>query len=831
MILFRSAEDVNPAGAQVAVLLVGLSQTVRATIHRPLFGASLRITIPEYVVLKPTLQMTKMLAIVIKLPNLNKTALQSAIMSESTNRQVYRRSKGSLQLFTEPIQSLKSYDVLIKVQAVSLNWKDGAILTGRFPWPTLDTGIPGTEFAGEVIQVGDSVKLFKVGSKVVSMIDLLCNTGNEIEFEAVGQSIDGTLATHLVLPQHALVEVPDYLSWEEASILACAGLTAWNAVDAYHTLAGKTVLIQGTGGVSSVCLLLATKLGARIIITSSSDEKLEKAKTLGATLTINYKTLPNWEVEVMRLTEGIGADIVIDQGGASTLLQSVRSLKKRGSVSQVGLLTTKSKGDFRELGILLISKACHINGIQVGTKADFENFVSFLKATKMRFDTIIDQVFDFQEANKAFDYLIGGNAFGKVVIKLYTGDDDGDCVWRCATMAETQLHIPNSENIVRVRIVDTRCWFTIKAESFIEPAALGQEFFEVPDLAFLIEHEVSGKKLMFDLGVRKDYWNLPAVVLSRLGGGVSIPSLRVAQDATEVLEENGIGLAQIGNVALFPPSTSLIVGPGFKASPTLMPGYPNHPNSPVPADAFANRELREIDFSTSALTIGGFRAVDFFLDGSFYLLDTPGHCTGHICGLACTTPEPESTFVFLGGDICHFAGCFRPSPSYPLPNPIHEQVLDQDDFFPVPCPASIFTDHHPQAATTQNSSFDSRTTPFHKISTKSSSAYTHPQIAQQSVDRLVQFDASPSVLVCFAHDPSLARYLPTMNSNPDLDLNAWKSSGWKERCHWDWLNLLPRGDLPGRKPVLDGYWRDGKPWHDARECLIARSGNVKGSGL
>lgn len=203
-----------------------------------------------------------------------------------------------------------------------------------------------------------------------------------------------------------------------------------------------------------------------------------------------------------------------------------------------------------------------------------------------------------------------------------------------------------------------------------------------------------------------------------------------------------------------------------------------------------------------------------------------------MCGLARTTPEPDSTFVFLGGDICHSAGCFRPSPNYPLPNTIQTDILDQDNFFPVPCPASIFTDHHPQASSVEHSSsVNPSTTPFYKISTMPSSAYIHPHVAQQSVNRLMEFDAHPSVLVCFAHDQSLVRYLPTMNTKPNMDLNAWKSRGWKDRCHWDWLNLLPRGHLPGRKPMVEGYWREGKPWPEARDYLLAQSGDVKGSGL
>jgi hypothetical protein len=238
-------------------------------------------------------------------------------------------------------------------------------------------------------------------------------------------------------------------------------------------------------------------------------------------------------------------------------------------------------------------------------------------------------------------------------------------------MSRPILDLPISEQTVRVRMIDPGAVMTVKAESFIKPVQKGHELLNLTCVAFLIEHEPSGKKVMFDLGVRKDYWNLAPVIQRRLGA--AIPSLRVDGDKTPevLLQKNGISLESIGrwdssnaalfdasflrghlivltnpasvvwshyhwdhigDMSLFPPSTEIVVGSGFKASPVVLPGYPEKPESPLNASDFAGRNLNEIDFKTSALQIGGFAAHDFFGDGSFYLLGTYPPC-----GLSGTT--------------------------------------------------------------------------------------------------------------------------------------------------------------------------------------------------
>jgi glyoxylase-like metal-dependent hydrolase (beta-lactamase superfamily II) len=215
-----------------------------------------------------------------------------------------------------------------------------------------------------------------------------------------------------------------------------------------------------------------------------------------------------------------------------------------------------------------------------------------------------------------------------------------------------------------------------------------------------------------------------------------------------------------------------------------------------------DRDVREISFSDSSLRIGKLPAYDFFGDGSFYLLDTPGHAIGHMCGLVRTTP---TTFAFLGGDICHFYGMCRPSPGLTLPDPIPSDQLD--DFFPSPCPCSTFTDIHPSA---EGNSTKARTTPFFNVTSITPSSYHDRETAIQSIRGMQDFDASPDVLVCIAHDPTLLKVLPVLNDQPDKDLNDWKSKGFKDQLLWGWLNDLPRSGKPGRPMLIDGAWRNGE---------------------
>lgn len=191
----------------------------------------------------------------------------------------------------------------------------------------------------------------------------------------------------------------------------------------------------------------------------------------------------------------------------------------------------------------------------------------------------------------------------------------------------------------------------------------------------------------------------------------------------------------------------------------------------------------------------------------------------------------------MGGDICHFGGIFRPSPSYPLPDPIPTDTLYLNPgYFPSPCPCSIFTEQHPVLLKAQNDDRKPEATPFYEISTHKTSAYVDPATAQESASGLVGFDASPSVMICLSHDGTLLRYLPTVNDSPDSDINDWKAQGWKEKCHWGWLNELARGGQAARRPIVEGFWRDGRIWDTAKAELrelgesAFRSHGVQNSG-
>ena len=373
-----------------------------------------------------------------------------------------------------------------------------------------------------------------------------------------------------------------------------------------------------------------------------------------------------------------------------------------------------------------------------------------------------------------------------------------------------QLDLPKSDNVVRVRILDTTTIMTIKAESFVKPVVKGHELLNITDVAFLIENPRLGKRVMFDLGCRKDYWKLPPVISDRIAK-ITGPGLKIDKNASEILEDTGIPPETVdavvwshyhwdhyGDMTTFPKSTAVVVGPGFQEK--ILPGYPTNAKAPVLEADLEGRKLIEIKFD--CMKIGKFPAYDYFGDGSFYLLDSPGHCIGHMCGLARVTTD---TFVFMGGDICHFAGDFRPNKTYPLPDPIPDPYLDKDALFPNPCPCSVFTDHHPTVS--QSHQDAARITPWYSVTDHPRSAYVDPPVAVESVRKMQELDEHPSVLVCIAHDRTLLEVLPVLNNEPEKDLNSWQVEGWKEKCHWGWLNELARDGKRGRPLIVEGLQR------------------------
>ncbi|TQN68606.1 Cytochrome P450 monooxygenase andK [Colletotrichum shisoi] len=377
-------------------------------------------------------------------------------------------------------------------------------------------------------------------------------------------------------------------------------------------------------------------------------------------------------------------------------------------------------------------------------------------------------------------------------------------------------NIPESDNIVRVKLIDTTTAMVGTAESFVQPVVPGHEVINFCSLAFLLENETLGKRAMFDLGVRKDYWNLPkAAQQGVLGPDSVIFGMSVEKGIDEVLRDGDYCIwshahfDHRGDVSVFPKSTTLVTGPGYFSSK----GRPGGRDDPQATPEFEGRVLNEAEFD-GGLAVGKFKAQDFFGDGSFYLLEAPGHQPEHICALARTTPSSSpggATFVFLGGDICHFAGVFRPTADTPLPEGIPASAITRrsDWSSKAACPCSYFTPHHPNAQDEDSA----RTTPWYQLPRSGEHpVYTDIDLAADSVSRMRELDIRDNVMVCIAHDASLLDVLPVFNREPGRDINDWKREGWKETTYWSWLNEVAVGGKTPRPPVVEGFWRDGKKW-------------------
>ncbi|KAJ5985624.1 hypothetical protein N7522_012820 [Penicillium canescens] len=256
----------------------------------------------------------------------------------------FRHSKGNtpttLDLVTEELpSSLKSNEVLIRIHAVSLNYRDVAMMHGKYPVKIIERCIPASDCAAEVVGIGSEVHDFQIGDRVAPIFDLNNIDGTEEEISVLGGDVHGVLREYAVFDRNVLFHLPKHLSWEEAACITCAGVTAWNALDMPRSKG--TALLQGTGGVSMFSLLICLGAGIRPIITSSSDEKLDLAKAIGgsdAVDTINYRDHPQWEEDALRFTNGRGVDVVVDNVGPSSIAQSLSSLARRGIVSLVGFL-------------------------------------------------------------------------------------------------------------------------------------------------------------------------------------------------------------------------------------------------------------------------------------------------------------------------------------------------------------------------------------------------------------------------------------------------------------------------------------------------------------
>jgi NADPH:quinone reductase-like Zn-dependent oxidoreductase len=313
-----------------------------------------------------------------------------------------------------PIPTPSLSQVVVRVHAVSLNYRDWILANNpkqRMPI------VPCSDGVGEVVAAGAAVKRVRVGDRVAgcffqNWID--GPTRADIHSSALGGAVDGMLSAHVVLEDEGVVKLPDNLSYRDAATLPCAAVTAWNGLFEQGNLQpGDSVLILGTGGVSIFALQLAHAAGAKCIVTSSSDSKLQRAKELGADLTINYQQHPDWHRIVWDATDKLGVDHVVEVGGAGTLEKSLQAVRYGGHIALTGVLTG-FEGQINPIPILM--RSLRVNGIYVGSRAMFERLLACMAQT--RISPIIDRVFPFSQAPAALDYLSRGQHLGKIVIEL-----------------------------------------------------------------------------------------------------------------------------------------------------------------------------------------------------------------------------------------------------------------------------------------------------------------------------------------------------------------------------------------------------------------------------
>lgn len=348
-------------------------------------------------------------------------SVPSKVQSVQTCGRAWRlhSSQGALRLERreEQLPPIGPRDVLVRIEAASLNYRDLLVLRGQLG-KARDGLIPLSDGAGRVVAAGSEVTRWREGDRVAPIFyrDWAGGPYREAYGAAAlgGGDTDGVLADFVAVPEGSLVRLPDALSLEEAATLPCAALTAWQALVVRGQIAaGDTLLVQGTGGVALFGLQIATAFGARVIVLSSSDEKRERAARLGAWATINYRTTPEWDVEVRKLTDGIGVTHLLELGGPDTFDRSLRAVAAGGHIAQIGVFT--GFGPHSNLMRLQLINA-DINGVNVGSGEHFSAMNDFIAAHGIK--PVIDQSFGFDDAEAAYEHLASGRHFGKLVITL-----------------------------------------------------------------------------------------------------------------------------------------------------------------------------------------------------------------------------------------------------------------------------------------------------------------------------------------------------------------------------------------------------------------------------
>lgn len=310
-----------------------------------------------------------------------------------------------------------AHQVLIRVHATSLNRRDIFVLRGQYPVGTRQTLVPVSDGAGEVVALGSGTTRFHIGDRVAGIFFQSWIRGRapaNVAQTALGGSIDGMLSQYVALDESGVVKIPATLTYEEAATLPCAGVTAWNGLFTRGRMQpGDFVLLEGTGGVSLLGLSLAVADGAKPIITSSHDEKLVRAKALGAIGGVNYRTTTDWEKPVLALTGGAGVQQVLEVGGKDSLPHALATLGNGGHIALIGGL-----GGFggNVPAVSLMNANITVSGIYVGSREDFEALNAFID--KHHIKPVVDKVYEFNDAAAAFDELDKGESFGKTVIRV-----------------------------------------------------------------------------------------------------------------------------------------------------------------------------------------------------------------------------------------------------------------------------------------------------------------------------------------------------------------------------------------------------------------------------
>ncbi|HTM59889.1 MAG TPA: NAD(P)-dependent alcohol dehydrogenase [Burkholderiales bacterium] len=322
-----------------------------------------------------------------------------------------------LKLATRPDPRPGPGQVLLRMKAASVNYRDLVVPTrgygshtGALPLVMLSDG------AGEVVETGAGVTRVKAGDKVCPLFAQAWISGPptpERLSRSLGGPVDGTMQEYMVLPEGGVVKFPAHLSWEEAAALPCAALTAWSAVVTHDQLGpGSRVLVQGTGGVALFALQFAKLRGCHVTVISSSDEKIAKAKALGADAAINYQKVPEWYKATRELTAGAGYDHILELGGEKTLPQSLRCIRPGGTLSMIGVLSGSMLS--APLG-LVVTRHVRLQGITVGNRDGFEAMMLAIGQHKLK--PVTDKVFAFAELKEALGYLKSGAHFGKIILR------------------------------------------------------------------------------------------------------------------------------------------------------------------------------------------------------------------------------------------------------------------------------------------------------------------------------------------------------------------------------------------------------------------------------